>query len=580
MIDLYGRDGPSLLGLQAMLGIEGIPYRRIARLEENSGYPLVVVAQDLTAPEVARLESATALVLCGGEIFATRVFEARAPRLDHAPCMISLDEPVWPESVLEIARTHGKAALRIPMAPFCHAPDLARGTLLAVLSAPRSVGAIAPRPAILRRNRCTWCVVDLGAAFTNLLTETYLPGRQVTAQAPSAGTLPRKLAEAAYYAAPAAVRRRVQARWYGALEDRLDGAREWASEYPIDASGWLLIELLKSLIRIAAGSLVRIARWPAPYHAAATLTHDIEPRRWAYTRGLAHLLDAVTTTGHPATLGLVATPSARYLDDEMVVRLEGRAVICHGLDHRGENVWGRTRVVTSLRTARTRLEQRLGRPVTGYRSPRLDRSPDLAWALDHAGFRYDSSYPDVDRENVAHFGAGVRVNVPYRPIIDDEREGLRPSRCLELPLTAPDCIQPLFAGASVETLRRTVESKAEFLRSTAGLYVALVHGGVFGERDAALRTAHLDFVHRQLHRADVWLASAEEIADWWCSREQLRLSIRHNSVHVTNAGPQPIAGARVIVERDTGDVTLPVPRLLAGAQIILAVPHARAVPAA
>jgi hypothetical protein len=66
--------------------------------------------------------------------------------------------------------------------------------------------------------------------------------------------------------------------------------------------------------------------------------------------------------------------------------------------------------------------------VLGYRSPRLDRSPDLAWALDRAGFRYDSSYPDVDRENMANFGRGVRLNVPFRPLIDDGNGGLRPSR--------------------------------------------------------------------------------------------------------------------------------------------------------
>jgi peptidoglycan/xylan/chitin deacetylase (PgdA/CDA1 family) len=372
----------------------------------------------------------------------------------------------------------------------------------------------------------------------------------------------------------------VQRRTYATLDQRLAAMGDQASEYPIDATGYLVVELVKHLIKLAAGSLVRVARWPAPYQAAASLTHDVEPRRYAYTRGLHRLLDTIEATGHPATLGLVAGPTTRYVRDETVRRLAPRRVLCHGLEHRGEQVWGRARVATTLERARVRLERKLGRTIVGYRSPRLDRSPDLVWALDRAGFRYDSSFPDVDRENMASFGRGVRLNVPFRPLIEDGDGRLRPSRCLELPLTAPDCIQPLFAGESPERLRQTVESKAAFLGATGGLYVALVHGGVFDERDADLRTAHLEFVYRQLRRADVWLAGMEDIADWWCRRETIKLTVKASAVHVTNTGTLPIAGARVIIERDGSECVLNVPPLPAGAQIALVVPRSRALPAA
>ena len=136
-----------------------------------------------------------------------------------------------------------------------------------------------------------------------------------------------------------------------------------------------------------------------------------------------------------------------------------------------------------LGAARTRLERRLGRPVTGYRSPRLDRSPDLAWALDHTGFAFDSSYPDVDRENLAHFGAGVRLNLPYRPAVADKAGGIRPSRCLELPLTAPDCIQPLFAGESVETL--TLSLEGDGVRVANGGPIPITGVRVIVERDGS-----------------------------------------------------------------------------------------------
>lgn len=578
MIDLLAHDELAALGLQAILDLEKIPYRRIVAPEEASASLLVVTGDALTPAEIAVIERSPSLVLGGGDLFAHQVFGATTPRAEFGPCTIALDQPIWPTAVAEIARQHGKREMRIPAVPFCDTPELAKGTVLATLTMLRA-GAAASRPAVARRNRCIWSLLDLGTAFANLMNED--DGVARTPPTTSAWyAAARRAAEAVYYATPDAVRGWVQRRTYATLDQTLAALGERASEYPIDATGYLLVELVKQLIRQAAGSLVRVARWPAPYQAAASLTHDVEPRRYAYTRGLDRLLETIETTGHPATLGMVAGPTARYVGAETVRRLVPRRVLCHGLEHRGEQVWGRTRVATTLERARVRLERKLGRSVLGYRSPRLDRSPDLTWALDRAGFRYDSSYPDVDRENMANFGRGVRLNVPFRPLILDGAGGLRPSRCLELPLTAPDCIQPLFAGESPERLRQTVETKAAFLAATGGLYVGLVHGGVFDDHDADLRTAHLEFVYRQLRRADVWLAGMEDLADWWCRREALRLSVKASAVHVTNTGSQPIAGARIVVERDGHECVLNVPPLPAGAQIALVVPRSRALPAA
>ncbi len=578
MIDLLagGRSAVrerATLGLIAILELEKIPYRRVATPEESSAGVLVVAGDGLDAHEIAAVERTTSLVFGGGEHFARHVFGASAPRATADGCTIGLDQPLWPSATVELVRAHGKRELRLPVAPRCEVGEVAKGTVLASLASPSHGAAVA------RRNRCIWSLVDFGTVFAHLMDEHDGVARKPPPSAPWYAAA-RRAAELVYYAAPDALRGWVQRRTYATLDHKLAALGEKASEYPIDATGHLVIEAVKHLLKLAAGSLVRVARWPAPYNAAASLTHDVEPRRYAYTRGMDRLLETIETTGHPATLGLVAGPATRYLGDDAIRRLAPRRVLCHGLEHRGEQVWGRHRVAVGLEKARVRLERKLGRAIVGYRSPRLDRSPDLAWALDRAGFRYDSSYPDVDRENMACFGRGVRLNVPFRPLLDDGNGGLRQSRCLELPLTAPDCIQPLFAGESPERLRQTVESKAAFLAATGGMYVALVHGGVFDDRDADLRTAHLEFVYRQLHRADVWLAGMEDIADWWCRREALELSVKASAVHVTNAGTHPITGARVVVERDGGECVLNVPPLPAGAQIALVVPRSRALPAA
>jgi hypothetical protein len=220
-------------------------------------------------------------------------------------------------------------------------------------------------------------------------------------------------------------------------------------------------------------------------------------------------------------------------------------------------------VARSLRRARALLERQFGRPISGYRSPRLDRSPDLDRALDEAGFVYDSSYPDVDRENVAHYGRGVRLNLPYRPLIE-MRGRWRSSRCLELPLTAPDCIQPLFAGADAAELAATVAQKAAFVRASGGLYVALVHPGVFGADDAARREAQLDVVAAQLRHPDTWWAGIEEVVDWWRAREALELVLEGDAVRVVNRGAVPVHGARLVVEGAGAADTIALPDLVPG----------------
>jgi len=578
MIQLFSRAPWSLLGVASMLDIEKIPYRRVSSAEDGSQALLIAAGGDLTPSDIAAIGRRPAIVLGGGVRFAHEMFGARGLEVHDGPCVIGLQQPVWPGPCVAIAAAHGKSALRIPLAPRCDSKVLARGTVLAACEARAPRGGA--HPAIVRTGRCLWSAVDLGAAFANLVTERYLPAHKQHVASSALKVRARRAVEQVYYAAPQIARQWVQTRSYAALEQQLHADGECASEYPIDATGWLLIELLKSLIRHAAGSLVRLERWPAPYRAAATLTHDIEPRRYAYTTGLDRLLDQPLTTEAPSAFGLVAAASERYLTDERARRLRDREVLCHGLEHRGENVQGQPAVLASVATARNWLERRLGRPLNGYRSPRLDRSADLLWALDRSGFVYDSSYPDVDRENVRHFGGGVRLNLPFRPPVEDRAGVLRASHCLELPLTAPDCIQPLFAGHGQARLRATVESKAAFVRDSNGLYVALIHAGVFGPRDAAVREDHLRFVTSQLRHPDVWLAGIERIVDWWRTREALRISVEPGSARVINEGPAPMTGARIVIEHNGGEVVLPVPPLAPGAALTLPIPAEASVPAA
>src|SRR5206468_2675059 len=138
--------------------------------------------------------------------------------------------------------------------------------------------------------------------------------------------------------------------------------RPMSSDYPVDVTGWLLLELLKQLVRTAAGGLVRLARWPSPHAAAATLTHDLEPTRFAYTKGLETLVTEIGRHGHPPTFGVVAGAAARHLTRKGADLLRGTDVLCHGLEHRGETLVGSPEeIAAGIGIARTRLEKQLER---------------------------------------------------------------------------------------------------------------------------------------------------------------------------------------------------------------------------
>jgi hypothetical protein len=563
VIDLLASDGRAGFGVACALDIERIPYRRITRAEEFGGSLLVIAGAPVTAEVVALAHRVPSVVLGSPELLPRELFGVTVGRTITMEAEIALADPIWPDPVRAAARSVGKTALRLPPVSVFAPNTRPDGTVLAALRRPHG----RTQTAIVENGGCHWCLIDLGTAFAELLDE----GTQPASRRHTPRALRRPAFEA-YYRAPEAVRQKVQRRLYRRLHAEL-GRRTAPSEYPVDATGWLLLELLKQLVRTAAGSLVRIARWPAPFTAAAALTHDLEPTRFAYTEGLDRLSAQIAEGGHAPTFGVVAGPARRYLGAAAVERLAQQDVLCHGLEHRGETHDGsREEIARGIALARAQVEEQLERPVVGFRSPRLDRSPDLLWALDRAGLSYDSSYPDVDRENLTSFGGGVRLNVPYRPPIE-EGSTLRPSRCLELPVSAPDCIQPLFEGDDVKSLRRAVRAKIAFVRATGGLYMGIVHAGVFDARDAARRGAHLAFVHGELVEphpgAEFWRAAASDIAAWWCAREQVDLALGHGVVVATNRGDTPVENLRLILETTTDTHTYDLPTLAPGTSLTI-----------
>jgi hypothetical protein len=551
---LYGHEEPSLYGAAALLDIDRIPYRRLAGIGDLDEGETLLVAGELARGEVAAVMRGPAVVLNGGTHFAELAF-GRHAAVRTQPAALSLDAGLWPAPLARRLGRFRRESCSLPLAPVC---ELSRDGNGQPAGMTRQTGSC--QPAVLVQDECVWSPLDLGAAFTHLITEDY-----VREDAHAFNELPlRRSLESFYYSIPAWMRRRVQALSYQRAQRTLDTA--WpASEYPVDDTGNILIELLKGLLQLSGVSLLALCRWPSPHQSAALMTHDIEPSRYAYRVGLRRLLDRQRPSDHPI-LGLVSEPAARHLDDDLLARMSRFDVLCHGLTHLGESVADSQR----LGEMRARLEAKLQRRVRGYRSPRLSRSSDLMRALDLAGFEYDSSFPDIDRETLSRYGAGVRLNIPFRPPIETGTGKLRPSRCLELPLCAPDCVQPLFAGETMAALQQCVRAKAAHVRAGGGLYVALVHAGVFGDRDAELREQHRRFVARELSAGETWLPHIRELLDWWRARENLTITWRRGTPCVHNSGHRTVHHVRAVVDDGRNEFLMAVPPVEPGATVALA----------
>lgn len=558
MIDLLASDERTAFGLMAALDAERTPFRRLASPAEVAGRVVILTGANLGVEAAALVDDRSVIMIgdCGA---ASHAFADTVTTTPWAgPVTIGLDGAIWPPNVRALAAEHGCESLRLPWARGVLPSEPLVGEVLATCTTPD--GRV--HPAVVARGHVVWVLVDVGSALASLMDESYrVPVVELGHPIPRA-------ALRAYYAAPEFVRGLVQRRAYRRLAATLP-AQACPSAYPVDGAGWLLTELFAAVLRRVAGVRVRLHRWPAPFDAAAALTHDLEPSRFTYRRGVRLLRRRVAALGHPPTYGVVARSAPLLAADDRAAIAAGE-IVCHGLEHRGETVLGtRDDIAAGLARARAELADVLGRPVDGFRSPRLDRSSDLLWALDRVGFTHDSSFPDVDRENLTGFGGGVRLNVPYRPPIDDGGR-VRPSRCLELPVSAPDCVQPLFEGQSVHALRRAVRQKIEFLVATGGLYVGIVHAGVFGMRDVARRGAHLAFVRRLLRRPAVWTTSLREVWRWWCVREQVTLTVADGQVRVTNLGAASAERLRIVVETAMGDRVHAVPSLQPGETFTMA----------
>jgi peptidoglycan/xylan/chitin deacetylase (PgdA/CDA1 family) len=408
-------------------------------------------------------------------------------------------------------------------------------------------------PAIIKKDNIVWCLFDIGSLFFDLTNEIYLNRKEGDEKKKNISLFSSNLFQKVYYHIPSFLRALVQRASLGYLQGKLNIVKDkkFRTNYPIDITGWFLIQTLRSLVIKLKGHIIAINKMPAKYKSAFVFTHDIEPTTFSYTKGLPYLLKYLKKNANNySTVHLVSSWAKKYCNG-LKEELKDYEVNCQGLYHDNKTPdLSYEDICWRVKTGKTILKELLEKEIHGYRSPRLNRSQYLIRAIEKAGYKYSSSFVDVDRENARSFGGGVSINYPFRPAIIEEN-GLRQSNFLEFPVTAPDCIMPLFIGEKEDQLYKTYEEKINYTCDIHGAFICLVHAGVFDEKDIKIRTRLLNYLHKTVgNNKEIWLTNLKSLYKWWCQREKINFILEEDGFCLTSNNENPLYEIAITMEAE------------------------------
>lgn len=174
--------------------------------------------------------------------------------------------------------------------------------------------------------------------------------------------------------------------------------------------------------------------------------------------------------------------------------------------------------------------------MTGFRAPTEGYDATTELLLQKAGIRHHAADP---------------ARTDGRLPIFAKQEGVATEDALVvLPRTQRDDINFIKQNLSVEQTRSELVDDFELVVNTGALGLLSVHTQNFAP-DGTLIKAMAGFIeHLKTRRAQVWLASAGQVADWWRDRDRFKLSYGNSGkrleFNVTITGKTPISGATVI----------------------------------
>lgn len=280
---------------------------------------------------------------------------------------------------------------------------------------------------------------------------------------------------------PYRIRLRVYRHYY---KRQLNMLEPHLRKFPIDTEGYLLYRSL---------GFKRI-NYPNDCRMALVITHDVEPTKYAYTKGLPRFLSLLESFPSVKSTFFLVSRFANMISSRVLDKLINYHEIgSHGLNH--------DRRPDDIELAKEQLEGIIGKKVIGYRAPAWVR-PSIS-RLKSADIKYDVSFMDVQYESPQE-GIGTSYFLPY--YLDNS--------LIEMQTTAPDCISPYFFGYGMDETLKLFLDKIEWMHKIGAVFVLLVHVGAWGDKDADLREWLFKNIMKNLPD-DCWITSCSSMYEWW-----------------------------------------------------------------
>ena len=347
-------------------------------------------------------------------------------------------------------------------------------------------------PAIVRKGENVCFLFDIGKIFYLLLTQKYYEKEK------EVQTLSNPFIRGLYKKLSYSIRIKLYNIYYKKLHNKLSKLKGFITDYPIDKSGYAILDLFESTLK---GS-IKILRWPPGFDYACVISHDTEPTKFSYKEGISAIERA--TGDRKTTMSVVG----KYFRD--YGRPISKDFISHGWIHdMNFSKISRDKRLKRIIMSKTTIEKKIRKRVIGFRAPALQITDDLYSLLKKAGYKYDMSHIDSQRE-VPNTGRGVSINIPYTI-----------NGILEIPTTAPDCITPSYFGYSMKETLDLFSQKIEWIEKTGQLTNFIVHAPIWGIRDVEKRTSLLRHIIKKTNKKRCFCTDCNGLYEWWKKRSNI-----------------------------------------------------------
>jgi peptidoglycan/xylan/chitin deacetylase (PgdA/CDA1 family) len=264
-----------------------------------------------------------------------------------------------------------------------------------------------------------------------------------------------------------------------------------------------------------------MSAWPENKRFAVTLSFDLDAETaWESSSLSGRRLSLLSMgaygrrVGVPRLLELLARYRIRAqfyvparvaeLDPEVVrsIAAAGHGIGCHGYFHERVDEQAPAQNLKILKDSRAILETTIDRPVTDYRAPLWELTPDVVESLVELGFRTDSSLMGDDRPYCVGSAEQRLLELPVSWLLDDWEQFAYSSQ----PMVGSVIEDP-------EKVFRLWSSELEGMRSYGSHFILTMHPQLIGR---ASRIAMLERLIQQIQGyGDAWICTPGDVYSHW-----------------------------------------------------------------